>query len=77
MGRRVLGRERFETLARQARRRLAGSTIKHPDHDILKAFMATGVCNIDHARKRLRYSPEFDLPKGLASTAAYLKKFAL
>ena len=74
IGRKVLGRERFETLARRARLALAKDAVTHPDHHQLEVFSATGTCHIDHARERLKYAPVFALSKGLAATEEHLKK---
>lgn len=74
VGRRVLGHDRFEGLVRFAKRKLSKGGVTYPDHHLLGVFSATGTCKIDHARVRLGYAPEFDLPKGLAATKAHLKR---
>ena len=73
IGRRVLGRERFENLVRLARQRLAKDGLTYPGHHLLEEYSATGTCQIDHARKRLGYRPEFDLEKGLAASEQHIR----
>jgi len=73
IGRRVLGRERFENLVRLARQRLAKDGLTYPGHHLLEEFSSTGTCRIDHARKRLGYRPEFDLENGLAATEQHIR----
>jgi nucleoside-diphosphate-sugar epimerase len=72
-GRKIVGRERFEALARLSRRRLAKGGVMHPNHHLLEVFSATGTCCINHARERLEFTPAFDLARGLAATEAHLK----
>jgi nucleoside-diphosphate-sugar epimerase len=67
VGRRILGRERFEGLVRLVRRRLATGGRMYPDQHLLGVFSATGRCSIRHARERLGFEPEFDLGQGLAA----------
>jgi len=73
VGRRLLGRERFERLVRWAKRRLAKDGTMYPDAHLLELFSATGRCDIERARTRLAYEPEFDLTRGLAATASELR----
>ena len=75
LGRRVLGRERFEALVRAARRRVAkpeGDV--YPDRYMTELYSSSGVCRIGRARDRLGYDPEYTLDKGLAATSGYLNK---
>jgi nucleoside-diphosphate-sugar epimerase len=69
-GRRIFGRERFERMLRAIKGRLARDGRMYPDRHLLELFSATGHCRIRHARERLGFNPEFDLAKGLATTAA-------
>ncbi len=71
--RQILGQDRFEALVRQVKRRLARRREIWPDRYMLELLATTGTCRIDHARARLGYAPEYDLAKGLAATAPYLK----
>lgn len=71
--RQILGRDRFETLVRTVKRRMARQHDTYPDRYMLDLFATKGTCRIDHARARLGYAPEYDLPKGLAATESYLK----
>jgi len=45
----------------------------YPDAHLLELFSATGRCDIERARTRLAYEPEFDLTRGLAATASELR----
>lgn len=74
LGRRVLGRARFEGLVRLAKRRLGRGSPLYPDHHLLEVFSGTGICSIGHARGRLNYRPAYDLGAGLAATATHLEK---
>ncbi len=71
--RQILGRDRFEALVRSAKRRLVRRHEIWPDRYMLDLFTTTGTCRIDNARSRLGYVPEYDLAKGLAATAPYIK----
>lgn len=71
--RQVLGRDRFEALVRQVKRRLVRRREIWPDRYMLDLFATTCTCRIDHARARLGYAPKYDLAKGLAATAPYLQ----
>jgi len=73
VGRRMLGRERFEKLVRLARQSLTKSGPTYPGHHFLEEISSTGTCQTDHARERLGYRPEFDIDKGLAATAPHLR----
>jgi nucleoside-diphosphate-sugar epimerase len=76
LGRRLVGRARFEALARFARRHLArGGGAMRPDAHLFALYMARGECPADRARERLGYAPRYGLAEGLAATAAYLKAF--
>jgi nucleoside-diphosphate-sugar epimerase len=72
-GRTLLGRERFERVMRQIKRRLARGGRMYPDRHLLELFTATGHCDIRHARERLGFNPEFDLARGLAATASEVR----
>ncbi|MCC0063879.1 MAG: NAD(P)H-binding protein [Defluviimonas sp.] len=73
LGRRLLGHQRFEALVRKLRRGRPGDGILRPDHHLLEEFTGTGICHVDLARARLGYAPVFDLGRGLAETAGYLR----
>ncbi|MEV8466962.1 NAD-dependent epimerase/dehydratase family protein [Fluviibacterium sp. DFM31] len=73
IARRLLGRDRFEALVRQAKRRLSKGGDFTPDHHLLEVFSGTGRCAIDRAQARLDYAPQYGLAEGLAATAPYLK----
>lgn len=76
LGRRILGRERFEALVGFARRHLAkGGGAMRPDAHLFALYMARGECRSDCARARLGYAPRYGLAEGLAATAAYLQDF--
>ena len=55
------------------RRGRPGDGILRPDHHLLEEFTGTGICHVDLARARLGYAPVFDLGRGLAETAGYLR----
>lgn len=74
IARRLLGRERFEALVRQVKRRLSRGGDFTPDHHLLEVYSGTGRCATDRAQTRLGYAPQFGLAEGLAATAPYLKK---
>lgn len=69
-GRRLLGRDRYERLLRMVKSRLARGGAFYPDQHLLGVFLATGRCNIQHARERLGFEPEFDLARGLGAIAS-------
>lgn len=74
LGRRLLGRRRFEALVRAVQRRvIAGNEPSYPDRHLLELFAARGRCAITRAQARLGYQPEYSLEKGLAATADYLR----
>lgn len=68
-----IGRERFERLVYQMKRRLPRQGEVHPDRNMLDLYSARGHCRIDHARTRLGYEPKHDLAAGLAATRPYLE----
>jgi nucleoside-diphosphate-sugar epimerase len=72
LGRRVLGRERFEALVRLAKQRLRKGGAAYPDHHLLEEFSSTGICSIKQAKKRLGYAPAFDLASGLVASEQHL-----
>lgn len=74
LGRRVLGRERFESLVRGVKRRLKRGGEMRPDAHLFELFTTSGNCPSDRARARVGYVPEYDLAKGLAASADYLRK---
>lgn len=76
IGRRVLGRARFEGLVRMAKRRLGRGGALYPDHHLLEVFSGTGICSIGQARGRLGYHPDLDLARGLAATATHLQNLS-
>lgn len=75
-GRALIGRDRFETLARQVRRRLGQGGEMRPDAHLFALFTASGACPPDLARARLGYRPAFGLAEGLAATAEHLGALA-
>ena len=76
VGRRILGRERFEALVRAARRRLKRGGEMRPDAHLYELMVARGSCPPDAARLRLGYQPEFGLAEGLAATSDHLRALA-
>lgn len=68
-----MGRERFETLVHGVKQRLPHPDEIYPDRYMLNLLSARGHCQIDHARTRLGYTPEYDLKAGLAATRKYLQ----
>jgi nucleoside-diphosphate-sugar epimerase len=74
LGRRILGRERFEGLVRRVKRRVKPGGEMRPDAHLYELFTTSGNCPSDHARQRLGYAPEYDLAKGLAATADHIRK---
>lgn len=73
IARQVLGRERFETLVRSIKQRIAPRGDTYPDRYMLELLSTKGTCRIDTARDRLGYQPDYDLAQGLAATQAYLR----
>jgi nucleoside-diphosphate-sugar epimerase len=73
LGRRLVGRERFEALVRGVRRSRRHVTVMMPDAHMFELMVARGACPPDRARTRLGYVPDFDLARGLAETAAALR----
>lgn len=76
LGRRILGRERFEALVRAARRRLKARGDMRPDAHLYELMVARGACPAVAARQRLGYQPEYGLAEGLAATADHLRALA-
>jgi nucleoside-diphosphate-sugar epimerase len=74
VGRKIFGRERFERMLRQIKRRLARGGRMYPDQFLLSVFSSTGHCSIRHASERLGFEPEFDLAKGLAASESDLRR---
>ncbi len=84
LGRRILGRARFEALVascRQIAGQVAGRVAGRggaaggelrPDAAMFAMMVAQGHCPPDAARLRLGYRPAYDLDRGLAATAGYL-----
>lgn len=75
-GRALIGRDRFEALARHVRRRLRKGGEMRPDAHLFGLFTATGACPSDLAEARLGYRPAFGLAEGLAATAGHLRALA-
>jgi nucleoside-diphosphate-sugar epimerase len=73
LGRRVLGRERFEGLVRAVKRRLKPGGEMRPDAHLYELYTASGDSPPDLARQKLGYAPQYDLAKGLAATAEHLR----
>ncbi len=73
LGRRLIGRERFEGLVRVLRRGRRHGAEMWPDAHVYDLMVARGACPPDRARARLGYVPEFDLARGLAATAVALR----
>ncbi|MCB2128755.1 MAG: NAD(P)-dependent oxidoreductase [Rhodobacteraceae bacterium] len=71
--RRLIGHKRFEALVRMLKRRLSKGGALQPNHHLLEEYTGAGTSRIDHARARLGYAPDFDLPRGLAATADHLR----
>jgi nucleoside-diphosphate-sugar epimerase len=76
VARRLLGRDRFEHILRSFRRLLEKRGDMYPDHHLLEEFSGTGVCRIDHARRRLGYAPQYDLTRALAATKDHIVQLA-
>lgn len=68
-----IGRERFEGIVQMVKQRLPQQGEVYPDRYMLELFSTKGHCQIDHARARLGYAPEYDLDSGLEATQAYLR----
>jgi len=73
LGRRLLGRERFEALVRAVKRRVARGGEMRPDAHLYELMVARGACPPDAARARLDYAPAYDLVGGLEATADHLR----
>lgn len=77
-GRSVLGTERFEALVRKVKGGVRGGSRGEmlPDAHLYELMTTSGNWPPTAARDRLGYAPAFDLAKGLAATAAALRKLA-
>lgn len=74
IARRIIGRERFEKLVRQIKRRLKPAGEMRPDAHLFALFVARGHCPATAAKGRLGYDPQFDLARGLAACADHLQR---
>jgi hypothetical protein len=74
LGRRLIGRDRFEALVRTAKRRLKRGREMRPDAHLYELMVAAGQCPVQQATERLGYAPAFGLTEGLQAAGPYLRR---
>lgn len=74
LGRRLIGRDRFEALVRTAKRRLKRGREMRPDAHLYELMVAAGQCPAQQATERLGYAPAFGLTEGLQAAGPYLRR---
>ncbi|WP_284163981.1 NAD(P)-dependent oxidoreductase [Frigidibacter sp. SD6-1] len=72
LGRRLIGRARFEALVRAAKRRLKRGGEMRPDAHLYELMVAAGRCPSQLAADRFGFSPTFGLVQGLQAVAPHL-----
>jgi hypothetical protein len=67
-------RSRLNLLVSQVKRKLRGKTVLVPTGAKLALYAARSQVRIEKAQRMLGYVPRYDLPRGMAATASYLRQ---